>query len=119
MSKPNTIMIDDQEYVRADSVKAIEVKIPGGDASPYILGKKYAIRTVTMAYVGQLVSVTDKELVLVKASWIADTGRFSEFVAGGEANEIEPFPPERLVIVGRGALIDAVEWSGELPKEKK
>ena len=61
--------------------------------------------------------VTDKELVFVDVSWIADDGRFSECIANGTAREVEPFPDGRHVIIGRGALIDACEWDKPLLRE--
>lgn len=73
------------------------------------VGKSYVLRTVTMIDVGRLVEVTDNELVLESAAWIADTGRWNEFLKDGNYSECEPFPEGR-VIVGRHALIDAVEW---------
>ena len=75
---------------------------------PWEIGKVYLIRTVTMIDTGRLVQVTDRELVLEDAAWIADTGRFSDALAKTEFNEVEPFPEGR-VIVGRGSVIDAVE----------
>jgi len=78
------------------------------DNSAWEIGKNYLIRTVTMIDTGRLVAVTDHELVLEDAAWIADTGRFAKAVATGEFGEVEPFPDGR-VIVGRGAVIDAVQ----------
>lgn len=75
---------------------------------PWEVGKIYLIRTVTMIDTGVLVQVTDQELVLEQAAWIADTGRFSDAVKAAQFNEVEPFPDGR-VIVGRGAVIDAVQ----------
>ena len=77
------------------------------DNSHWIIGKAYLIRTVTMIQTGRLVRVTDKELVLEEAAWIADTGCFSDALVSLNFNEVEPFP-DGLVIVGRGAIIDAV-----------
>lgn len=73
------------------------------------VGKHYVLRTVTMIDVGKLVGVTDQELVLENASWVADTGRWNEFLSKGTYSESEPFPDGR-VIVGRSAIIDAVVW---------
>ena len=75
---------------------------------PFTIGKIYLIRTVTMIQTGRLVDVTPTELVLEDAAWIADTGRFSEALVSLNFLEQEPFPDGK-VIVGRGALIDAVE----------
>lgn len=84
------------------------------------VGKNYFIRTVTLHFTGKLVKVTPQELVLVDAAWIADTGRFSNFVKGDLriSVEIEPFPDKQRVIIGRGALIDAIEWNHPLPREQ-
>lgn len=91
---------------------------PAVDKSAWKIGKIYLIRTVTMINVGRLVDVTAQELVLEDAAWIADTGRFSEMMAGEiEPNEVEPFPDGR-VIIGRGALIDAAEY-GKTHRVKK
>lgn len=78
------------------------------DNSAWEIGKIYLIRTVTMIDTGRLVAVTNHELVLEDAAWIADTGRFAQAVEKAEFGEVEPFPNGR-VIVGRAAVIDAVQ----------
>ena len=76
--------------------------------SPYEIGKNYHVRTVTMAIAGELKAVYDTELVFKKASWVADTGRFNEYLKNTlKLNENEPFKND--VIVGRGAIIDCTE----------
>ena len=74
---------------------------------PWVIGSIYLIRTVTMIDTGRLVQVTEHELVLEDAAWIADTGRFAQAVEKAEFGEVEPFPAGR-VIIGRGSVIDAV-----------
>lgn len=75
---------------------------------PYEIGKNYHIRTVTMAIAGKLKAVYQNELVFEKASWVADTGRYNEYLKDTEkVQENEPFVND--VIVGRGALIDMTE----------
>jgi len=76
--------------------------------SAWEVGKCYLIRTVTMIDTGRLVDVTEHEIVLEDAAWIADTGRFSDALKSLQFSEVEPFPDGR-VIVGRGAVIDAVQ----------
>ena len=112
MSKPEVISIDGQDYVK----KGAEYK-PRKEGV-WEVGKKYFVRTVTMALHGVLVEVTATELVLMEAAWIADTGRFSNFVNGAAPNEVEPFPQTKAVIVGRGALVDAVQLDGCFDKQK-
>ena len=81
------------------------------------VGQAYFIRTVTMYFTGRLIQITPQELVLEEAAWIADTGRFSDAMKSGSFSEVEPFSGK--VIVGRGSIVDAQEWSLALPKEQK
>lgn len=85
--------------------------------TPWEIGSIYLIRTVTMIDTGRLVAVTEHELVLEEAAWIADTGRFADALKKAEFNEVEPFPTGQ-VIVGRGALIDAVKIASA-PRSQK
>jgi hypothetical protein len=82
------------------------------------VGEKYFIRTATMALTGRLKQVYDQELVLEDAAWIADTGRFSNFLKEGTPDEVEPFPKGE-VIVGRTSIIDACIWGHDLLRETK
>lgn len=83
------------------------------------IGQNYFIRTATMALLGKLEQVGDKELVMSNASWVADSGRFHLFLNGkmDDSCEIEKFKND--VIVGRGALIDCTIWGNELPAESR
>ena len=92
-------------------------KEPKETVGAWEVGKNYLIRTVTMINTGKLVAVTEQEIVLEQAAWIADTGRFANALKTGKFDEVEPFPDGK-VIVGRGAVIDAVEIK-ELPREQK
>ncbi len=76
---------------------------------PFNIGANYFIRTVTHHLTGTLVQVGPQELVLTGAAWIADDGRFMEAVAESKFSEVEPFPADKKVIVGRASIIDAVE----------
>ncbi len=84
---------------------------------PYEIGKNYLIRTVTMIDTGKVVQVTQQEIVLESAAWIADTGRFSGALQSCNFNEVEPFPEGR-VIIGRGSVIDAIQIP-TLPRTQK
>lgn len=81
------------------------------------VGRKYFIRTVTHHHTGELVAITDQEIVLKHAAWIADDGRLTEALATGDFNEVEMFPSGN-VLIGRGSLIDAVELS-TIPRSQK
>jgi hypothetical protein len=116
MSEPQTITINKVEYIRKDSAKTVTYK--PRKSGPWQIGKPYLIRTVTMTIHGVLVDVTPQELVFMDAAWIADTGRFSDFVKGGQPNEVEPFPRNKEVIVGRGSLVDAIQMDGDFKEQK-
>lgn len=94
-----------------------QVQAEKGPPQIWEVGKNYLIRTVTMIDTGRLVWVGDQELVLEDAAWIADTGRFAQALSSGSFNEIEPFPAGH-VIIGRGAVIDAVQIAS-LPRVQK
>ena len=79
------------------------------NSHPFNVGKNYFLRTVTHHHTGKLVRVTEHELVLKDAAWIADDGRLTDSLKSGEFNEVELFPVGSEVIIGRGSLIDAVE----------
>lgn len=87
--------------------------------NPFEIGKNYLIRTVTHIDIGTVVAVGPQEIVLIDASWIADTGRFHDALMKGSLNEVEPYPAGQHVIIGRGSVIDATLWNHDLPSEQK
>lgn len=115
-TKVDKIEIEGVTYVPEATSKSKVIEIDGSE-SPWVIGEKYLIRTVTMIQVGRLVTVTGNELVLKDASWVADTGRFHTALATGELKEVEPFIDD--VIVSRGAVVDATKWRHELPISQK
>jgi len=81
---------------------------------PWQIGAHYVIRTVTMIQTGTLIAVHSQELVLADACWIADTGRWHDFLKNPDSvKEVEPFTEN--AIIGRGGVIDAQV----LPKFKR
>ena len=101
----------------------VELKeLIGGNQKPglshsYKVGENYIIRTVTFFYTGKLEAVTDTDLLLSDAAWIADTGRWADCLKTGKLNEVEPFT--EAVIIPRGVVIDATVWKHALPKDQK
>ena len=84
-----------------------------------MVGENYFIRTVTFHYTGRLKAVYDKEIVLETAAWIAVDGRFTEAVSKGDYSEVEPYPDDREVIIGRGSIVDANIITHPLPRVQK
>lgn len=85
--------------------------------SPFEIGKKYLVRTVTHIDVGECVSIIGDFVRLKKSSWIADTGRYHDCLKNGVFSEIEPYPNE--VNINTSAIIDFCEWEHDLPTEQK
>lgn len=85
----------------------------------YDVGTYYFIRTVTYHYTGLLVALTNEELVLDKAAWIADSGRFADAIKTGEFSEVEPYPDGCLVRINRRAIVDCCDWNHGLPRTQK
>jgi hypothetical protein len=82
-----------------------------------VLGVPYFVCTVTRYFTGTLVEVTDHELVLVDAAWVAHTGRFGAALATGKLEEVEPYPDGEHVIINRSALVDVCRWRHPLPRK--
>lgn len=74
------------------------------------IGRNYMVRTVTMIVTGKLMSVNAQELLLDDPAWVADAGRWHEALENiDNLKEVERYPRDSKMIVGRGALVDAVE----------
>lgn len=92
------------------------------------VGKCYMFRSVTMYYTGKIVEVhvdkngQDWRYVLEKAAWIADTGRWADYLKdpSGIAREVEPYPVECKPFVYAAGMLDVVEIEeGQLPLRQK
>ncbi|RTK92530.1 MAG: hypothetical protein EKK61_03790 [Rickettsiales bacterium] len=116
-----TITIDGKEYILKSSVeKEQKIKsLPIVEGTPYKIGGKYLIRTITMIYTGELVNLYNKELILKTCAWIPDTGRWKEAVEKGTFNEVEPYPIDSEVIINRDVILDVCLLNYELPKNQK
>lgn len=112
-----------EELIKAEAQKLVEAQggtlpVPEDEnCSIYQVGAKLFIRTVTNYYVGQVCFVSDDEIGMVGASWVADTGRFSEAMASGTLSEVEMYKGR--ISVGRGAICDVSRWGHALPTETK
>jgi len=111
-----------EELIELASKIEEPVKAPEYDAAtaPWQVGKSYLFRLVTHAWTGRIIWVGDKEISIETAAWVADTGRFTSCqtdMMNDSDSEIEPV--KRNVVIGRGAIVDAIEWLSELPTEPK
>ena len=76
-------------------------------------GDKLFIRTVTYFQAGEFVEMRDGFIHLKNASWIADTGRFTQAIAEAKFNEVELFA--KPVLVNVASIID-ITFIPNLPK---
>ncbi len=116
MEAPKSLQVEDHKYIREDLIEKESVFIPQ-EGEIYQLGQKYYIRTVTHHYVGRLVQKDEKDFVMGECSWIADSGRWSNALATGTLDEVEPYPGQ--AIINRGAICDSSVWNHPLPKDIK
>ena len=87
MSK--TLEVSDETY---EKIKEQLGESEFVDVSSYddLVGQKFFFRTVTYHMVGKVTKRIGNFLQLENASWIADSGRFSQAVKTGSFNEVEP-----------------------------
>lgn len=82
------------------------------------IGTNVFIRTVTMFYTGHIEAIDGKFVVLSTAAWVADTGRFSDFMKGTPTPnfEVEPMGD---TLVNLDAVLDISPLQMELPLSQK
>lgn len=81
-----------------------------------LVGKKVFFRTVTYHMLGKVEKVMGNIIELSTASWIADSGRFMNFIKNGEINEVEPVGQWFINI---NSVTDFGFWKHDLPTEQK
>jgi len=81
-----------------------------------LVGKKWFFRTVTYHLVGLVTGVMGNFLILENASWIADSGRFSDCLKNGNMNEVEPCG---IAYVNVSTVTDFFPWNHDLPMDQK
>ena len=74
------------------------------------IGKCYYVRTITDHWVGRVSAIMANCVTLEDASWIADSGRLSDFVRDGKTDTMEIEP------VGRVCChwLTCIPWTHEL-----
>lgn len=110
-----TIEVSDETYVKIkDQLTADEmVDISSLDD---LVGKKLFVRTVTYHMTGKVTKRIGSFIQMEDAAWIADSGRFSDALAKGELDEVEPVGT---AWVNLSSVVDFFPWKHELPKTQK
>jgi hypothetical protein len=86
------------------------------EEGPFKIGQAYLIRTVTMHQIGILKDIQGDFLIFKDASWVADSGRFSECISKGTFNEVEYVGN---MGINKTAIVDFFPWENKVPKETK
>ena len=114
MSK--TIEISEETFEKLKDQLGIEAK----EVSSYedLVGLKVFFRTITYHAVGKVKKVVGRFVQLENASWIADTGRFMNFIRDGvqENTEVEPVGE---MFLNMDTVVDFFIIKWDLPKEQK
>ena len=84
-----TIEVSDETYekIKGELTDSERVDVSELDG---LIGKSFFFRTVTYHIVGKVVKRIGNILELENASWIADSGRFTQAIKEGKFNEVEP-----------------------------
>ena len=111
MSKTLTISDETFELIK-DQLKD-EEKVNVDEMKDFI-GKKVFIRTVTYHLIGKVEKFVGDLMILSKASWVADSGRFNEAIRNGFGSnaEIEYVGDW---FVNLKAITDGGFWKHDLP----
>ena len=89
---------------------------PNTSGGPFEIGKAYLIRTVTYHHVGILKDIQGDFLIFKDASWVADSGRFSDCITKGTFSEVEYVGA---MGINKTAIVDFFPWENKVPKESK
>ena len=80
------------------------------------VGDKYFFRTVTYHLVGKIEAREGDWLKLSDASWVADSGRFTQAIQKGTLSEVEPVGT---AFINLATATDVFPWLHELPSKQK
>ena len=69
------------------------------------VGSIVCVETILPQIVGRLTHVTRQTLTLREAAWVSSTGRASVFAAGGEPEEVEPYPDTTPLVIERSSVV--------------
>lgn len=85
-----TIQVSEETYEKIREQLKEEEKMDINKIDDFI-GKAFFFRTVTYHIIGKVVKILPFGILqLEKASWVADSGRFTQAIKDGVLNEVEP-----------------------------
>ena len=82
-----------------------------------LIGKSFFFRTVTYHLIGKVKNILNGTfLQLENASWVADSGRFTQAIKDGTLSEVEPVGE---AYINMETVSDFFPWKHALPTEQK
>lgn len=110
-----TIEVSEETYEKIKEQLG-EDEITDLDSMNDLIGGKWFFRTVTYHLLGKVTKIIGKFVKLEEASWIANSGRFTQFIKNGEVDEVEPVGT---CFVNMDTVVDFYEWIHPLLKDQK
>ncbi len=86
---------------------------------PMTVGTNVFIMTITAHFTGRVTAVSEEEVELTDAAWIASDGRFAQAMKTGEFDEVEPFPDHEKVALNRSTFLCWRTLASALPRSQK
>lgn len=80
------------------------------------IGESFFFRTVTYHLTGRVKSVVGNIIELENASWIADSGRFTQAIKEGVLAEVEPVGK---AYINASSITDFFPWVHQLPNSQQ
>jgi len=113
-----TIEVSEETLTKIKSQFGEEIEPIELESLADLKGQKWFFRTVTNYMLGKVKKQVGKFLVLEKASWIADTKTFSDFIIDGISPNVEvELVGECLLNVD--SIVDAFPWKHSLPTKSQ
>lgn len=79
------------------------------------VGRCYLFRTVTYHSIGRVTRITDLDIELEDASWVASSGRYSTALEEGKLEENEKIPAGKPHFLMLAAIVDFDVWDHPVP----
>lgn len=112
-----TISEETLEMIK-DQIEDLEGEVKEVSSLDELIGEKVFIRTVTFHYLGKVKSRVGNFIHLEKASWVADSGRFADFLKDG-VNDTCEIEPMKTVFVNLETVVDLSLWKHDLPTKQQ
>lgn len=118
MGKSKMVLVDISEEMAQKLKEQLGAEYKEINSYEDLIGEKMFFRTVTYFYLGEIKKIVGRFVYLKNASWIADTGRFADWIKNGEQSnsEVEPIGE---MFLNLDTVVDAIPWKHKLLTTQK